>query len=79
MFIDTDSLTYEIETKDAYEDFWKNKTKFDNSDYPEDSLFYNIGKFKDGAAGQIIAEFVRLRSKMSSYYKDNGVNNKSAT
>jgi len=32
-----------------------------------------IGKFKDEAAGQIITEFVGLRSKMYSYYKDNGV------
>ena len=33
LFTDTDSLTYEIETNDAYADFWKNKDKFDNSDY----------------------------------------------
>ena len=25
LFTDTDSLTYEIETKDAYKDFWKDK------------------------------------------------------
>ena len=32
-FTDTDSLTYEIETPDAYADFFDNKDIFDNSDY----------------------------------------------
>ena len=77
LFTDTDSLTYEIETNDAYADFWKNKDKFDNSDYDKESPFYNavnkkvIGKFKDESAGIPITEFVGLRSKMYSYVKDN--------
>lgn len=84
LFTDTDSLTYEIQTKDVYKDFWKDKDKFDNSDYPEDSPFYDktnkkvIGKFKDEAAGQIITEFIGLRSKMYSYIKENGENGKTA-
>jgi len=41
LFTDTDSLTYEIQTKDVFKDFWKNKDKFDNSDYPEDSPYYD--------------------------------------
>ena len=77
LFTDTESLTYEIETNDAYADFWKNKDKFDNSDYNKESPFYNadnkkvIGKFKDESAGIPITEFVGLRSKMYSYVKDN--------
>ena len=77
LFTDTDSLTYEIETKDAYKDFFKDKSKFDNSDYPENSPYFNktnkkvLGKFKDEAAGVPIIEFVGLRSKMYSYMKDN--------
>lgn len=84
MFTDTDSLTYEIQTKDVYKDFWKNKSKFENNDYPENSPFHDktnmtvIGKFKDEAAGQIITEFVGLRIKMYSYIKDSGENNKTA-
>ena len=39
LFTDTDSLTYEIEAEDVYQDFWNNKDKFDNSDYPENSPF----------------------------------------
>ena len=77
LFTDIDSLTYEIETHDAYADFWQNKDKFDNSDYNTNSTFFNIdnkkviGKFKDETAGIPITEFVGLRSKMYSYIKDN--------
>ena len=84
LFTDTDSLTYEIETSDAYQDFWNDKDKFDNSDYPEDSQYFDktnkkvIGKFKDEAAGIPITEFVGLRSKMYSYMKDNDKGGKTA-
>ena len=37
LFTDTDSLTYEIETKDVYKDFFNDKDKFDFSDYNENS------------------------------------------
>ena len=53
---DTDSLTFEIETKDVYKDFWNSKDRFDNSEYPEDLKQFDktnkkgIGKFKDEAA-----------------------------
>ena len=39
LFTDTDSLTYEIETKDVYADFWSDKDRFDNSDYNKESPF----------------------------------------
>ena len=84
LFTDTDSLTYEIETNDAYQDFWNNKDKFDNSDYSQDSQYFDktnnkvIGKFKDEAAGIPITEFVGLRSKMYSYMKDNDKGGKTA-
>ena len=84
LFTDTDSLTYEIETKDVYADFWSDKDRFDNSDYNKESPFYNmankkvIGKFKDEACGVPITEFVGLRSKMYSYMKDNEKGGKTA-
>ena len=84
LFTDTDSLTYEIEADDVYQDFWNDKDKFDNSDYPEDSQYFDktnkkvIGKFKDEAAGMPITEFVGLRSKMYSYMKDNDKGGKTA-
>ena len=77
LFTVTDSLTYEIETVDAYKDFWTDKDMFDSSDYPENSPYYCntnkkiIGKFKDEACGIPITEFVGLKSKMYSYVKGN--------
>ena len=64
------------ETEDAYEDFWSDEDKFDNSEYPENSLYFDksnkkvIGKFKDEASGIQVNEFIGLRSKMDSYLKD---------
>ena len=84
LFTDTDSLTYEIEAEDVYQDFWNKKEMFDNSDYPSNHQFYDstnkkvIGKFKDEAAGVPITEFVGLRSKMYSYIKDNNNGGKTA-
>lgn len=84
LFTDTDSLCYEIETDDIYEDLWQDKHLFDNSDYPKDSPFFDllnkkvIGKFKDEAASIPITEFVGLRSKMYSYIKENKNGNKTA-
>ena len=68
LFTDTDSLCYEIETQDIYEELWQDRNLFDNSDYPKDSKFFDstnkkvIGKFKDEAAGMPIVEFIGLRS-----------------
>ena len=84
LFTDTDSLTYEIEAEDVYKNFWNDKDKFDNSDYPKSSPYFDkvnkkvIGKFKDEAAGVPICEFVGLRSKMYSYIKDNKKGGKTA-
>ena len=84
LFTDTDSLTYEIESKDIYEDFWKDKELFDNSNYSKESKYYDdsnkkiIGKFKDEAAGVPITEFVGLKSKMYSYIKNNNSGGKTA-
>ena len=84
LFTDTDSLTYEIEAKDVYKDFWNDKDKFDNSDYSESSTYFDktnkkvIGKFKDEAAELPICEFVGLRSKMYSYIKDDQKGGKTA-
>ena len=72
LFKDTDSLVYEIETDDVYEDFYEDKNLFDLSNYPEDSNIFDlvnktvIGKMKDEVKGKIISEFVGLKSKMYS-------------
>ena len=72
LFTDTDSLVYEIKTEDAYEDSYSNKDLFDFSDYTLNSKFFDptnekiIGKMKDEFKGEIISEFVGLKSKMYS-------------
>ena len=72
LLIDSDSLVYEIETDDVYEDFYEDKNLSKFSDYPEDSKFLNpvnkkvVGKMKDEARGKIIIGFVGLKSKMYS-------------
>ena len=73
LFTDTDSLCYHIRTDDVYEDFYRSKDLFDNSDYEKSSKFFFdgnkkvIGKFKDEAAGNPIVEFAGPKSKMYSY------------
>ena len=78
VFIDTDSLFYEIKTDDVYEDLLKDKGLFNNSDYLKNIAFFFdknkkvIEKMKDEAAGMVIKEFIGLRSKTYS----NEINNK---
>ena len=70
LFTDTDSLVYEIEADNVYEDFHENKNLHDFSDYPEDSkIFYPvnkkvIGKMKDEVKEKKMSGFVGLKSKM---------------
>ena len=64
MFTDTDSLVYEFERDNVYEDFYVNNNLFDFSDYPEDSKFFDsvnkkvIGKMKDEVKRKKTSEFV---------------------
>ena len=76
LFTDTDSLAYEIKTKDIYKDINPDIEKqFDTSDYTtnhssEIKTRLNskvLGMFKDEAGGQQIVEFVGLRAKLYSY------------
>ena len=62
LFTDTESLTYEIKSKDVYEEFFKHKDlkAFDESNKTV------IGKMKDQSTGKIIGEFVGLKSEMYS-------------
>ena len=77
LFTDTDSLMYEIETPDFYEDISADvKDKFDTSNYPSEHSSgiptgFNkkvLGMFKDEAGGEVIDEFVGLRAKLYSSY-----------
>ena len=71
-FTDTDSLLYDIQTEDVYNDMKEEQDRFDTCDYPADHMLHSvankkvIGKMKDEMAGAPIQEFVGLRSKMYS-------------
>ena len=41
LFTDTDSLTYQIQMDNVYEDFYADKHLFDFSGYEKESPFYN--------------------------------------
>jgi len=79
---DTDSLIYEIETKDIYTDMKEMKEHFDFSDYPKENILYDeinkkvIGKFKDELSGKIIEEGVFVKPKVYSYKVEGKENNK---
>lgn len=72
LYTDTDSLIYQIFTVNFYEDIKPDlNTYFDTSDYPSDNIFgyptinkKRLGFFKDENNGQIVKEFVGIRSKM---------------
>lgn len=78
LFTDTDSLCYELCTKDAYADMKDQLWRFDTSDYPTTHDNYSagnckvIGKFKDECNGAPPLEFVGLRSKMYSLLMPDG-------
>ena len=76
LFTDTDSLMYEIKTKDFYLDICPDvRDKFDTSDYPSNHKSgiltgankKVIGMFKDEVAGKHITHFVGLRPKIYSF------------
>ena len=72
LFTDIHSLVYEMKTEDVYEECFKDRELFDFSKYPVDSVDHDItnkkvpGKMKDQFKGQIISEFIGLKSKMYS-------------
>ena len=47
LFTDTECLTYEIETQDVQEDFYKDKDLFDFSNYLEDLQFSDPCNMKE--------------------------------
>ena len=73
LMTDTDSLCYEIETKDFYKDIADDvESKFDTSAYPKDhpsgiKTGVNkkvIGMMKDECSGKVMEGFVGLRAKL---------------
>ena len=83
LFTDTGGLSYEKKLKMCINTFGK-KDKFDNSEYPENSPYFDktnkkgIGKFEDDGYGIPLVEFIGLGSKMCFYMKDNHKGGKTA-
>ena len=74
MYCDTDALVYHIFTEDIYQIIKRDHEKFDTSDYDPDNPFEIellnkkvMGLMKDELCGNIITEFIALRSKMYAY------------
>ena len=74
LYMDTDSLVYDIKTEDFYKDIAEDvETRFDTSGYePKRPLPIGknkkvIGLMKDELGGKIMKEFIGLRPKMYSY------------
>ena len=74
LYMDTDSLVYDIKTEDFYKAIAEDvETRFDTSGYEPDRLLpigknkKVIGLMKDELSGKIMKEFIGLRPKMYSY------------
>ena len=71
-FTDTDSLLFEIETPNIYEDMLRDQDLYDCSEYPTDHPTYSemnkkvLGKFKDELNSMLLEEFIGFRPKCYS-------------
>ena len=65
----------EIKTEDVHEDFSKNKEMIAFNNYSAKSKYYDhsnklvVGKMRDETGGFAIEKFIRLYSKMYSFWK----------
>jgi hypothetical protein len=82
LFTDTDSLCYEIEANDCYQDMKDDSHMFDLSEFPKDHFCHSdtnkkvVGKFKLETQDKVAVEFVGLRSKLYSLLLDDGKDKK---
>ena len=82
LYTDTDSFIYEIQSEDMYQEL-RDCTRLDTSEYSPNNIFQiplknkkKLGFFKDENKGNIMLEFVGLRSKLYAMRVDNNNMNK---
>ena len=74
LFTETDSLMYEVKTKDVHQDFSMDKKMFHFSNYSDNKKYYDesnklvVDKMKDETSGVTIKDFFGLKLKMYSFY-----------
>ncbi len=73
LYMDTDSFVVNVKTDDVYEDLKELEEDFDFSNYPADHHLFSetnkkvVGKFKDELGGDIMKEWIALRSKCYAF------------
>ena len=78
LFTDTYSLSYETKSENVFEELFKWGDLFDFSNYSKGLKFFDetkktfFGEMKDEFGGNIVIEFVGLKSKMYSMKKTDG-------
>ena len=86
-YTDTDSLIIHNKTEDFYKDIandverWFDTSKYDENDKRPLPIGRNekvIGMFKDELDGKIMTEFIALRAKAYTYFKEDGSEHKEA-
>ena len=78
LFTDTDSLCVSVTTDDVYRDMLEMDSELDCSDYPVNHFLHSLknkkvlGKFKDEMNGNLVLEYIGLRSKVYSIKWEHG-------
>ena len=78
IYMDTDSLIYNVKTENIYEDMAEDIERFDTSNYPPEHPLFStlrakdINCLKDETAGRPISEIIALRAKLYSYLLADG-------
>ena len=84
MYMDTDSLTYNIHVPSLTERLLPYKRRFDLSNYLQDHPLYDIsnkgvlGKMKDEVKGHTMTEYCALKAKLYSFVVEGNLESKKA-